>query len=134
MTFIVYRVGLGTIAIESVRCSARELRFGTNRNRVEYRKRQRERDNQKRVKGEVFVKYLGAIGARQRSHQVQFLALLVGVDGRSLVVIDQLVERMELALSDAVHARLDVHAEVLVAAGRFKAHGIVAHLEKYETG
>lgn len=71
---------------------------------------------------------LGAVRARQRSHQIQFLALLVGVDRCSLVMIDQLVERVELALPDAVHVALDVHAEVLVAAGRLQADGIVAHL------
>lgn len=58
---------------------------------------------------------LRAIGLRQGPHQIQLLALLVRVDGRSLVVVDQLVQGVELALSDAVHVLLHVHAEVLVA-------------------
>lgn len=68
------------------------------------------------------------VAARQRAHQVQLLALLVGVDGRALVVGHQLVQRWELALPDAVQAALHVHAEVLVAARRLQRHREVAHL------
>jgi hypothetical protein len=45
-------------------------------------------------------------------------------------VIDELIQRLEFPLSDAVHAGLDVHAKVFIAAGRFQGHGIVAHLER----
>lgn len=67
--------------------------------------------------------------ARQRAHEVQLLALLVGVDGRALVVRHELVQRGELALADAVQAALHLHAEVLVAARRLQRHREVAHLE-----
>lgn len=71
---------------------------------------------------------LRAIGLWQRSHQIQLLALLVRIDGRSLVVIDQLVQRMELALSNAIHVLLHVHAEVFVAAGRLQGNRVITHL------
>lgn len=68
------------------------------------------------------------VAARQRAHEVELLALLVGVDGRALVVRHQLLQRRELALADAVQAALHVHAEVLVAARRLQRHGEVAHV------
>lgn len=58
---------------------------------------------------------LGSVCFRQRSDQIQFLALLVGVNWRSLVVIDELIEIVELSLADAVHTRFDVNAKMLVA-------------------
>lgn len=68
-------------------------------------------------------------GARQRTHEVKLLALLVGVDGRALVVRHQLVERVELALPDAVQVALHLHSEVLVAARRLQRYREVTHLE-----
>lgn len=73
---------------------------------------------------------LRAIGLRQRSHQIQLFALLVRVDGRSLVVIDQLVQRVELPLPNAVHVLLHVHAEVLVAPWGLQRNRIVSHLQE----
>lgn len=73
---------------------------------------------------------LGSVGFRQRPDQIQFLALLVGVNWRSLVVIDELIEIVELSLTDAVHSGFDVNAEVLVATGSFEGHGKVAGLEE----
>lgn len=63
---------------------------------------------------------LSSIRLRQRSHQIQLLALLVRVDRRSLVVVDELVQIMELALADTVHVAFDVHAEMLIATRRFE--------------
>lgn len=72
---------------------------------------------------------LGAVGLRQRSHQIQLLTLLVGVDGRSLVMIDELVQVVELSLTDAIHVALDMNTEVLVAAGRLQRHREVTRLK-----
>lgn len=62
---------------------------------------------------------LGAVGLWKRPHQIQLLTLLVSVDGRSLVMIDELVQIVELALADAVHVAFDMNAEMLVAARCF---------------
>lgn len=70
----------------------------------------------------------GRVGAGQGPHQVQLLSLLVGVDGRPLVVADQLVERGELPLPDAVERAVHVHAEVFVPAGRLQRHRVVAEV------
>lgn len=64
----------------------------------------------------------GECGARERTHEVELLALLVGVDGRALVVRHELLQRRELALPDAVERALHVHAEVLVPTGRLQRH------------
>ena len=64
----------------------------------------------------------------QRPDQEEALALLAGEDGRALVVVDQLVDRVEPALADDVEGALDVDAEVLVAAGRLQRHGVIADL------
>lgn len=62
---------------------------------------------------------LSSVGFRKRSHQIQFLALLVGVDRSSLVVVDELIQVVELPLADAVHVAFDMHSEVLVPSRRF---------------
>jgi len=59
------------------------------------------------------------IALRQWTHQVQFLSLFVRVDRRALVMIDQLVERVELSLTDAVESTLYVNPKVFVASWRF---------------
>lgn len=71
---------------------------------------------------------LGSVGFRQGPHQVQLLALLVGVDGCSLVVVHQLVQCVELSLSDAVHVTFDVDAEVFVATGGFQRYRVVTEV------
>ena len=66
--------------------------------------------------------------SRQRSDQVELLALWVGVDRTSLVVIHQLVECVELTLADTVEGALHLDAEVFVASRSLQRDGVVAHL------
>jgi hypothetical protein len=49
------------------------------------------------------------------SHEIQFLPLFVGVDWSTLVVIHQLIQCMELALSNAIQCPFHMYPEVLVA-------------------
>lgn len=51
--------------------------------------------------------------------------LLVGVDGRTLVMRHELVEGRELPLSDAVQSSLHVHPEVLIPSRSLQRHGEV---------
>lgn len=57
---------------------------------------------------------------RKRPHQIQLFTLLIRIDWRSLVVIDQLIECLEFSLSNAVHSVVDVDSEVLVASRSLK--------------
>ena len=60
--------------------------------------------------------HLAAVGRlREGSHKIQFLPLLVGVDGCTLIVIHQLIQRMELALPNAIQRPFHMNPEVLVA-------------------
>lgn len=76
--------------------------------------------------------HLRAIGLGQRPHQIQLLALLVCINGRSLVMLDQLIQRMELALSNTVHVLLHMHPEVFVAAGCLQGNRVIAHLQNMQ--
>lgn len=60
--------------------------------------------------------HLAAVGRLwEGSHKIQFLPLLVGVDGCTLVVIHQLIQCMELALPNAIQRPFHMDPEVLVA-------------------
>ena len=63
---------------------------------------------------------LSAICLGQGPHEIQLLTLLVGINGRSLVMIDELIQIVELSLANAVHVAFDVNPEVLVPSRRFK--------------
>lgn len=45
--------------------------------------------------------------------------LFVRINGRTLIMLHELVKRRELALPDAVHGSFHVHSEVLVATRSF---------------
>lgn len=77
----------------------------------------------------VVSSVLGSVGFRKWSHQIQFLALFIGVDRSSLVVVDKLIEVVKLSLADAVHVAFDVNSKVLVPSRRFQRHWEVARLK-----
>jgi len=74
--------------------------------------------------------HLAAVGRlREGSHKIQFLPLLVGVDGCTLIVIHQLIQRMELALPNAIQRPFHMNPEVLVASRSLQWYRVVTHLK-----
>jgi len=69
-------------------------------------------------------------GGSQSLDQVQFVSLLTGEDGGLFVVFHQLLHGVELALSDAVKAFLQLHFEMLVLTLRLQGDGEVVWLWK----
>lgn len=47
-------------------------------------------------------------------------------------MIDQLIKRVKLSLTDAVKRALDVNPKVFVASRRFQRYRIIAHLQEIE--
>lgn len=62
------------------------------------------------------------------SSRYNSINLFVGINGRALIMLHELVKRRELALPDAVHGALHVHSEVFVTTRSFQRHAEVAHL------
>lgn len=67
---------------------------------------------------------------RQGSHQIKLLSLLVRIDGSSLIMIHQLIQRVELALSNAIQSAFNMDSEVFVTTWSLERHRVVAHLRR----
>lgn len=69
-------------------------------------------------------------GVGQGLDQVQFVSLLARKDGGFFVVFNELLHRVELALSDAVKVVAQLHFEMLVLALRLQRDGKVIWLSR----
>ncbi len=76
----------------------------------------------------IFV-LLGS-GSSHTLDQVEFVALFAGEDGRLFVVFHQLLHRVKLPLSNAVHVVLQLDFEMLVFGLSFQRYWKVIGLEK----
>lgn len=65
----------------------------------------------------------------QWANEEEFFALLTGVDGGALVMLDKLQQGGESSLADAEHCAFHVNPEVFVAPRSFKRHRIISYLK-----
>lgn len=84
------------------------------------------------LRGSARVWNRAGSGGSQSLDQVQFVSLLTGEDWGFFVVFNKLLHGVELALSNAVKAFLQLHFKMLVLALRLQGDGKVVRLSNRE--